>query len=83
MTDDLTRGISAGLLIAVLVFTLGWYLNEKRKGRAWRPLSERIVDALYWLAHIAAAVAHAADQTLCEYRAQTATSQAQYAREGN
>lgn len=83
MTSDFIRGLSAGLLLAVLALTVGWYGVEKQKGRAWRPLSERIVDALYWLAHIAAAVAHAADVTLCEYRAQTATSQAQYAREGN
>lgn len=49
-------------------------------GRAGsHPLSERIVDALYRLAHIAAAAAYAADQTLCEYRAQTATHQ--YAKE--
>lgn len=64
--------IALSLLLAVLLYL----------GRAGsRPLAERIVDALYSVAHVAAAVAHAADVTLCEYRAQTATSRAQYARE--
>jgi len=80
MTPDFVRGLSAGLLLAVLVLTLGWYLLEKQKGRKWRPISERLVDALCWLAHIAAAVAHAADATLCEYRVQTTKHTTQYAR---
>lgn len=81
MTPDFLRGLSAGLLLAVLALTVGWYGVEKQKGRHWRPLSERLVDLLYWLAHIAAAVAHAADQTLCEYRAQTSRRRPQYAPE--
>lgn len=70
--------IPAALLCTLAVaLVAAVYLG--RAGR--RPLSERIVDALYRLAHIAAAAAYAADQTLCEYRAQTAEHRSQYARE--
>lgn len=67
MTADFLRGLSAGILIVMLVVTAGAILFS-RKGAPWRPLSERLVDWLHGRAQRAYALACAADAALVRYR---------------
>lgn len=68
MTLDFIRGLASGVLLAMAAVAAIWYIVDRIKGRHARPLAERIVDWLYWLAIRFGAAAQAADAGLVQYR---------------
>jgi uncharacterized membrane-anchored protein len=69
VTLDFIRGLASGVLLAMAAVAAIWYVVDRSKGRHARPLAERIVDWLYWLAIRLGALAQAADRGLVGYRA--------------
>lgn len=68
MTLDFFRGLTSGVLLAMLALAAIWAIADRIKGRHARPLAERIVDWLFWLAIRLGALAQAADRGLLRYR---------------
>ena len=68
MTLDFIRGLASGVLLAMAAVAVIWYVIDRIKGRHARPLAERIVDWLFWLAIRVSALAQAADRGLLRYR---------------
>ncbi len=68
MTLDFIRGLTSGVLLAMLALAAIWFIVDRIKGRHARPLAERIVDFFYWLAIRLGAFAQAADAGLVQYR---------------
>lgn len=68
MSLDFIRGLASGVLLAMATVATVWYIVDRIRGRHARPLAERIVDFLYWLAIRLGAFAQAADRGLVGYR---------------
>lgn len=68
MTLDFIRGLASGVLVAMAAVASIWYIVDRIRGRHARPLAERTVDFLYWLAIRLGALAQAADRGLVAYR---------------
>lgn len=68
MTLDFIRGLASGVLLAMAAVAATWFVVDRIRGRHARPLAERVVDRLYWLAIRLGAFAQAADRGLVGYR---------------
>ena len=68
MTIDFIRGLASGVLLAMAAVAATWFVVDRIRGHHARPLAERIVDRLFWLAIRLGALAQAADRGLLRYR---------------